>query len=268
MKKLALATCFNYNATSEFWANAANAGFTDAEIDTQGAVTDPHEIIAQSELVMKELKMGGLAPTSVHLPFSPYWDISQKDAAFREEVLAKLETILAWMGSEGIPIAVLHPSYEPIDPIDRPVRLAIAAESVARLGNAAAKHGVMIALENLPRTCLGNSADEMLVLIGNQDSVRICFDVNHLLKETHREFVEKTGNYIITTHLSDYDFTDERHWAPGEGRIDWAELRKLLEGVHYGGRWLFEVGAENCCPSLGRAITAKELANRFYDAIR
>lgn len=267
MKTLALATCFNYDASPEFWAEAAKAGFTDAEIDTHGAQTETDDIIAEAAAAYEALKAGGLKPSSLHLPFSHYWDVSQNDDAIREEVLCKQETIIRWMGEHGITYAVLHPSAEPIDDSDRPSRIAHSAESIARLGKTAAACGVIVAVEDLPRTCLGNCADELLKIIGDQDSVRICFDVNHLLKESHKDFVAKAGKYIVTTHLSDYDFADECHWMPGEGDIDWKELHELLNGVGYEGRWLFELTASKCAPSLGRSVTAKELADRFFEVI-
>ena len=128
------------------------------------------------------------------------------------------------------------------------------------------KLGIRIAVEDLPRSCLGNCADELLFLTDYGRHAGICFDVNHLLKESHKEFVEKVGPYIITTHLSDYDRLDEKHW-PGDGCIDWKELKALLDAAGYQGRYLFELG-ENASPLLGRAFTPKELAERFEGLLK
>ena len=266
-KRLALATCYNYDGTPEFWADAAKAGFTDAEIDTHGVNTAVKDILDEASKAYDALKAGGLTPSSLHLPFSHYWDVSQNDDAIRNEVIGKHTEIIRWMGEHGVTYAILHPSAEPITDEDRPSRMAHAVDSIAKLGKVAAECGVIIAVEDLPRTCLGNCADEVLTLIGDQDSVRVCFDVNHLLKESHKDFVAKVGKYIVTTHLSDYDFVDERHWLPGEGDINWKELRELLEGVGYDNRWLFEITADKCAPAFGRAVTAKEVADRFYEVI-
>ena len=99
----------------------------------------------------------------------------------------------------------------------------------------------MIAVENLPRTCLGRNSQEMLELISAHPALRICFDTNHLLGEDPVEFVQKVGKHFITMHVSDYDFLNERHWLPGEGKLDWQALLAALEAVGYSGPWLYEV---------------------------
>lgn len=180
----------------------------------------------------------------------------------REKALAGLYQLLSWCGEHEIPFAILHPSYEPIADEHRPARLQHAVESIRLLGEEGKKHGVRIAVEDLPRTCLGNCADELLILTDNGKNAGVCFDVNHLLKESHKEFIEKLAPYIITTHLSDYDRVDERHWFPGDGCIDWKEFYSLMQAAGYTGRYLFELG-EKASPSLGRPFTPKELAEQF-----
>ena len=41
--------------------------------------------------------------------------------------------------------------------------------------------------------------------------------------------------------MSDYDFKDERHWLPGEGKIDWQTLYQDLKAVGFDGTWLYEL---------------------------
>ena len=42
--------------------------------------------------------------------------------------------------------------------------------------------------------------------------------------------------------VSDYDYEDERHWLPGEGKVDWHKLYSKLVGYGYKGTWLYEIG--------------------------
>jgi sugar phosphate isomerase/epimerase len=170
--------------------------------------------------------------------------------------------ILDWVGGKGIGIAVLHASYEPISPDDRPARFERAVKSIKILGDYAKSRKVTLAVENLPRTCLGNCADEMLILTSHGKNAPICFDVNHLLVEHQRDFMAKTAPYIVTTHFSDYDRQNERHWMPGDGDIDWKELTGLFDKAGYKGRYIFEID-ENSSPKLGRAFSPTELAARF-----
>ena len=70
------------------------------------------------------------------------------------------------------------------------------------------------------------------------------------------------GDKIITTHISDYDFVDEKHWLPGEGKINWQELYKALLDIGYKGPWLYELGfkAPNTI-SRERDLTCEDFAN-------
>lgn len=101
-------------------------------------------------------------------------------------------------------------------------------------------YGVELVIECLPRTCLGNSSEEILWLLEGNENLGVCCDVNHLLKETPEEFIQKVGQRITTLHISDYDGLDERHWAPGEGIIDWNLVIASLLAADYSGPFLFE----------------------------
>ena len=71
---------------------------------------------------------------------------------------------------------------EPIDPAERAQRIAQSKESLSRLGEQAHAADVQLALELLPRTCLGNTADELEVLLADVPSEQagFCLDTNHL----------------------------------------------------------------------------------------
>ena len=97
-------------------------------------------------------------------------------------------------------------------------------------------------VENLPRTCLGNTSTELLEIINRIDNTAICFDVNHLLIEPQVTFVKNTKGKIQNTHMSDYDRKNERHWLPGEGVIDWTELLSALVESGYEGLFIYEAG--------------------------
>lgn len=78
--------------------------------------------------------------------------------------------------------------------------------SINALAEAARGTGAQLLVEDLPRTCLCNTSDEMLALFGRLDpSVGICFDTNHLLQETPEAFAGPVGGRIASLHVSDYD---------------------------------------------------------------
>ena len=66
-----------------------------------------------------------------------------------------------------------------------------------------------------------------------------------------------------TLHLSDYEFGDEEHWVPGEGKIDWKELLELLEKYDYEGPLMFEVTKHKG----GSNLQLRDIREGFYKAL-
>jgi len=184
---------------------------------------------------------------SFHLPFQPFeqLDISSIQKEVREYTIGYWTELIKKGANIGIDKFIVHPSAEPIEEKRRSENLKYSMESLDRLAEIAYAEGAAIAVEDLPRTCLGNSADEIGKLISVNDKLRVCFDTNHLLLDDHISFIKKLGSKIITLHVSDYDFINERHWLPGKGKIDWKALVEALIKAEYKGVWMYEVALEN-----------------------
>lgn len=184
----------------------------------------------------------GIELWSYHLPFSPDVDISVTDEKQRVYYVEYLTDLIKKAAAIGINKFVIHPSREPIADEDRPLRMAQSMKSLATLAEVAATCGAVIAVEDLPRTCLGRTAEDMLTLLSADDRLRVCFDTNHLTMDKNANFIRKVGDKIITLHVSDYDQIDEKHWLPGEGQNDWVEIMDELEKIGYSGVFMYEVG--------------------------
>lgn len=196
----------------------------------------------------------GLKVWSVHLPYGKNIDISVCDPATREKHLVKQERMIELAGIFNPQRLVLHPSAEPIPDSERAERLVCARSSIGRLSLAAKKIGAVLCIEDLPRTCLGRNSDEILYLIKDFPEVMVCFDVNHLLQESHEHFLNAVGNRIRTIHASDYDRIDERHWLEGMGVIDWLALNEGLKKAGYKGVFMHEVrNGDNINPATIKA---------------
>jgi sugar phosphate isomerase/epimerase len=180
---------------------------------------------------------------SLHAPFSKNLDISLTADNERARAVKLDIATIELAGELGASLVVVHASSEPIDDEARSTRLAQARESLMELASAADQAGVRLAVELLPRSCLGNSPQELLELLqALPDQVGVCLDVNHVSHATLLpEAVHDLGRRILTLHLSDFDNIDERHWLPGEGTVDWRALRADLDSVSYEGPWLYEV---------------------------
>ncbi len=188
----------------------------------------------------------GATPWSFHLPFSQELDISRTDYKAKETVeLQKKYILLA--ARAGIKVIVIHPSSEPIGDAYRHERMKNSRSALRELADYAESYGTHLAVENLPRTCLGHSSDDMLELLEKNPKLSVCFDTNHLLGEptANADFVLAIGNRIVTLHVSDYDFVDERHLLPLKGENRWRDILTALEEVGYCGPFLYEVSGKD-----------------------
>ena len=184
------------------------------------------------------LKAAGMTLWSVHLPFARELDISELDEAKRTAIIKELTRDIELARSLGAKTLVVHGSSEPNPDEERPARMVACAKSLDELQAIAGD--MALAVEDLPRTCIGRTGEEMAVL--GKHCAGVCFDVNHLLRESHETFMRHAAKLVITTHLSDYDGVDERHWLPGMGVVPWKQVYDGLMAVGYTGPFLFEIG--------------------------
>lgn len=202
-----------------------------------------NEVYIKACETLKHIRKAGLKVWSVHLPYSSAWDVSVIDQKKRKETLVFFEEMIRLAGMFEPECLVLHPGADNIkDETTRAERLKCARNSIARLALAADEIGAYLCVEDLPRRCPGRTADEIDYLTADIPNVKVCFDTNHLLIDSHDEFFRKVGDRIGTIHVSDYDGVDEKHWLPfhEKGTVDWAAFCKNLKKCGYDGVFMFE----------------------------
>jgi sugar phosphate isomerase/epimerase len=183
----------------------------------------------------------GITIWSCHAPFGST-DISASDEEVRrssvQRVIETLDAAVEWSAGR----VVLHGSREPIADEERQQRLGQCVRSLNALCGEASQRGLGLALELLPRTCLGNCCAEMQGILDlTEGDLRVCFDVNHItLYEGAREALGVLGARIETLHISDHDGVDERHWIPGTGIVDWPAFVAGLDDIGYQGCLMHE----------------------------
>ena len=241
MYRIGLSSC-GYALTDESFAALKRSGIEAIEIVRS---LDDHKTKDCKE-IRTFADRYGVTLWSYHLPFAPFAEIeiSTSRHDVRNATVELYTEIIKKASDAGIDKFVVHPSGEPIAPERREDKMLYSMQSLDKLAEVAHSCGAVIAVEDLPRTCLGNTADEILRLISVNDKLRVCFDTNHLLKynDNNLNFVERLGDKIVTLHVSDYDFEDEKHWLPGEGRVDWNELYSAIVRSGYNGVWMYEIG--------------------------
>lgn len=200
------------------------------------------------------VREAGVVVNSIHVPFHSTvtghsCSISDPDEASRSQAMDAARLCLQRLIALGGRHLVIHPSTEPIADQERQQRTALCLQGLAELASQLpGSSPVGIAVECLPRTCLGHDSRELLGILDAVGSSRIgiCLDVNHAnLREGVVEATRRYGPRIRTLHISDNDGLDERHWMPLRGVIPWREWLPALRATGFGGPLLYEVSLDH-----------------------
>lgn len=172
------------------------------------------------------------------------------DEGIRERTFKWTKRLIDGLSDMGIEILIIHGSLRVEDEDKRDKHLECFIEYLRRLADYCKPLGISIAVETLLECCIGGGGDDpenriremRRIMEGvNRDNVGICLDNNHFIKSDPYTFLEELGQYVITTHFSDYDGVTERHNFPGDGITDWKRITSLLIEKGYKGPWVFEV---------------------------
>ena len=186
----------------------------------------------------------GIELFSIHSHMHPSFDISSLDKESNERAINEFCWLIDKISEIGIDKIVIHPTHTPesFDQAERGEKIKHSMQCLDILAEYAYKNGVVIAVENLPRTCLANTVEEHLHILSANEKLRACLDLNHSLIDDTADIIKKLGNKIITVHVSDRDNINERHWMPGEGALDWKEIIDAFSSIGYSGAWIYEIG--------------------------
>jgi sugar phosphate isomerase/epimerase len=205
-------------------------------------------------LLRRELGTRPRAMT-VHARFGGGHDFSVLDEPARQEALAAMDISIDLADQLDVPMVVVHASAEPVAPSERLQRFERAQAALAEIGGRCQQAGKRIAVELLPRTCLGNTVEELLDLLAPLDAgtFGVCLDTNHLMGRPQdlAQTVRRLGDRLITLHLSDYDGIDEKHELPGRGVLDWPSFMQALRDIDYQGPFNYE------CKLEGETVSAR-----------
>ena len=243
--------------TEEMFQNMENAGVAAMEVSHSRKFHLEADNLPQFSAWAKQY---GVDLWTYHLPF---WDDELKfdisDVPTADATVKLFCSIIEEGVSVGIKKYIIHPSTEPISDEDRPSHMERSKKSLYMLAEFAKTKGAVMCVENLPRTCLGKNSAEMLELLSAHPDLRVCFDTNHLLQEPFVDFIRAMGDKIVTLHVSDYDYIDEKHWFPGEGLVDWHLLCNTLKEAGYNGVWMYETGIGNPKNRRTKNLTCEDL---------
>ncbi len=221
----------------------ANIPYT--EISANETTLDMIDFIHYPEKVLEITQKNDVRIWSFHLPFSTEFCLTNPDNARRAEILEKLKRYVSAAVKIGIKTFVVHPSGEPIEDASREAAMQTAIEGLKELTSYCGGKGAVLAVENLPRSCLGNCSAEMIRFLKEVPNLQMCFDTNHLTNGSNEDFLQDLldnglQGRIRTIHVSDYDLGNEKHRLPLDGKNNWEAIIALLEELDYTGVFMYE----------------------------
>lgn len=180
---------------------------------------------------------------SYHLPFYPMnvVNVTTADISLRHRTIEYYTDIMGRATDIGIDKFIVHPGNNFVAEHEEDEHIERSRETLDRIAEIAAGYGARVAVENMIPGIPGNKNSQIERILEANDKLMVCFDTNHLFGTKHTEFIERFADRLLTMHISDYDFVQEKHWLPGEGDIDWTELKVALDRIGYNGVWMYEV---------------------------
>lgn len=225
---------------------------------------------------------------SIHLPYGDSVSPAAMTETKRQENVENIKRFIELTETADAKMYVIHASFEPIADADRQTMLNSAIKSLGELNAYTSQKGISLALENLPRTCIANSIEEVKTITDAIPDLKLCFDTNHfttpnpnyILRPLQRvfssmrekmnpvvgtpaEYAKRFADKIITVHMSDYDMIDECHWLPGQGLIDFQSIHGSIVDAGFSAPITFEPN-ETC---RGVKTTGQRLITSYEEAI-
>jgi sugar phosphate isomerase/epimerase len=198
----------------------------------------------KKEIVKQSLGANNVRVPTIHARFGSQYDLSALDNDVFQDGIDELLNAVDLAIELDAPIIVVHLSSEPVLQDERSLRIEQVKRALSKVEEYCKQNSKKMALELLPRSCIGNKVDELLYILDGLDEkvFGVCFDVNHLMDryEDVASTVLKLNKRLMTLHLSDYDGVDEKHWVPGRGVIDWPAFMAALRKIDYAGPFNYE----------------------------
>lgn len=251
---------YDTHLTKENFEEMRDGGMDAVEISL---VQQPMELDFRA--AKKRADETGIEIWSTHLPFKYEYSIVRNTAEERKLALELNSELIRRATDIGCDKFVIHPSFIVKEEENRAELINYSKEALNYLAELAFSNGAQLAVENMIPICLGRTPDELLDIISVNDKLRVCFDVNHVLMGTHEEIFEKFGDKIITCHISDYDFVNERHWFPGEGKNDWPKINSFFNKIGYNGVWMYELSPGTINDFRSRELTVRDFYNNAHE---
>ncbi len=187
--------------------------------------------------VIEACREAGLPIDSIHGVFGPKYDPSSLEDPVRAasvEIYHQEGLLARRLGGSMV---VVHPAPNrapgtTVSPAETELRSQALERSSRELAKIGEKIGVTFLIENQPPMAyLGTDPRQLAKLVRKIASprFRMCFDVGHAhLTDSAAQSLRDCADVIDYLHIHDNDGTEDLHLLPGDGNIDWLEIRSAL----------------------------------------
>ena len=223
------------------------------EILAAGINTDTVEIAIADQIPFGEArKIKNLGKEknidfSVHAPFL-FDDIAYPHDEIRKIFVNEVKKSIDFAEQIGAKMVNTHPGKKSIRPPEvdvfselpyqKDLYLKNSMESLAEIKNYAESKNIIMAVENTSEG-VGKSPRNINTLISKTEGVIFNLDIGHSnITRNTEEFLELPISHM---HLHDNDGVEDRHRPPGEGNINFKELKENLLNKGYKGKIILEL---------------------------
>lgn len=185
--------------------------------------------------IVENFRAAGIQFYSSHAHFGGIYDLSQINTEKRTQAVAIFKEFLKRAAIADIKCVITHPGN--VLNNDEEERLDKLRLSIDTLLPIAKKHGVKMALENMPPGHVGDLSSTIMKIVNEFDSpfFGACLDTGHanIGKENALTAFENMREKIIAFHFHDNDGMRDIHLPPPHGTIDWISLAREITKYNY-----------------------------------
>lgn len=246
--------CFYHQSILDCLVLIRESGFSMVEVCSTPEHLNFHDVksVHRAAERIREL---GLEAYSFHAPFAPTIDIASSDDTQRAGSVAEIFKAAEAAAILQVHYFVMHPGPEnpaTIPSAEQLPRMQHVVDSLNQIARHCKELGIICVLENkLPHLLFGNTSDILWILDGiNSAEVGVCLDTGHaFLGGDINYLVHKLSSHVRVIHAHDNGGSDDNHWPPGDGKIDWKRFMRDLIDIRFRGAFILEM-AGNADPAV------------------
>lgn len=241
------------------------ARVTAVEVGTPPRHFDPwrHDAVVALGERLQQLAIEAVA---IHAPFGGLLDLTDPNPHHRHAAIGAVLSAASALCDVGGTRVVVHVSDAPREGQRVDERLRYATEALGVLARACRQMEMMLVVESPLPHLIGGHPDEFAAVIAPLDrSVGVCLDTSHTTLGRHwNRFLDVVGDRLVHVHANDHHGRFDDHLPPGEGSIDWREIRDGLVRVGFDGWIVLELACPNR-PLPGYFDAALRRARALFD---